>query len=104
MDETPDANEIDEQTPVQFRFSWANAPLALLPLGVMTWTIWDVLAHPFNRWTMMRTVLLVVFSLPAFIGALLGGAIGLRVGSTIGLGFVLMGMLVGMVVIRVFFV
>jgi hypothetical protein len=78
--------------------------LALLPLAVMTWTIWDVATHEFNRWTMLRTVLLVIFSLPAMIGAILGGTVGFRVGSTIGLGLVLFGLAVGMIVIRVFLV
>jgi hypothetical protein len=86
------------------RFWWADRWLALLPLTVMTWTIHDVATHEFNKWTMLRTVLLVVFSLPAMIGALLGGAIGFRVGSTLGLGFVLIGLMIGMIVIRILFV
>jgi hypothetical protein len=83
---------------------WADRWLALLPLTVMTWTIYDVVTHEFNKWIMLRTVLLVVFSVPAMIGALLGGSIGFRVGSTIGLALVLMGFMVGLIVIRFFLV
>jgi hypothetical protein len=86
------------------RLSLSNLLLALLPIAVMSWAISDVLRHEFNRWTMLRTVCLVVFSVPAMIGALLGGSVGFRLGSQIGFGFALMGMLIGMVVIRIILV
>jgi hypothetical protein len=80
---------------------WAERWLALLPLAVMSWAIWDVAAHEFNRWTMLRTVCLVIFSIPAMIGAILGGNVGFRAGSTIGLGLVLIGFAIGAIVIRI---